>query len=498
MSALLAPQKKSPKIKGKASPNKAFIASVFIDPKTYLNDPQLIDETNFKSWFKLIHDHSYKGYYCDTVTYLMSTARPEHQRLPPDYRQRLIIRQLAQGIYIRPDILSSHNIKFYQYLDIDGYEVRADKVIRRPHEYRQPISPFDFVKIDPDLAFDYKNMQLFFDSMTAKPNCSNAKDGIELIRSRMSAITYPYITPYHPCVTGAMIFDVDCKDRDGIFTFEIWKEYNLPPPNIIIKNPLKESYHFIYLLRDPVCNWGEISRKFIYKFDCIYEAIREKIDADPCFNGRRIKNPFSHEHDTFVSGAEPYTLDELADKADLNYDPTLPKEPRQVEYKGNKSKRTHSTKFNPDGYMGRNCAIFDCVRWIGYDNEHLPQQQLYELLLRECKQFNELHYKHDPLPHREMRDIAKSIAKYCKSNNKDWNRPDRVAKRKQVARDNVAKANANGACSKGGQARSASYDPKRTLANEMHLQGLKNKVIAEKLGVTTKTLRNWGIFAKKG
>ena len=57
-------------------------------------------------------------------------------------------------------------------------------------------------------------------------------------------------------------------------------------------------------------------------------------------------------------------------------------------------------------------------------------------------------------------------------------------------------ANAQGANSKGGQARSATYDPKRQQAEQMHKQGVKIKDIAEQLQVTRQTLNNWGIKAR--
>ena len=41
------------------------------------------------------------------------------------------------------------------------------------------------------------------------------------------------------------------------------------------------------------------------------------------------------------------------------------------------------------------------------------------------------------------------------------------------------------------------YDDKRQKAEELHKKGVKQKDIAEQLGVNARTLRNWGVQRKK-
>ena len=95
-----------------------------------------------------------------------------------------------------------------------------------------------------------------------------------------------------------------------------------------------------------------------------------------------------------MTGAEPYTLHDLADYLDL---PT----------------QTPTTADNDNCY-GRNCSIFDAVRKLAYGiASGCSYPQLYEQCLHWCEQQNEKYP--DPLPYNELKSISKSIATYCHS-----------------------------------------------------------------------------------
>ena len=138
-------------------------------------------------------------------------------------------------------------------------------------------------------------------------------------------------------------------------------------------------------------------------------------------------------------------------------------------------------------------------KWfIGYRNSHLTFNELYKLLLRECEQYNTEYYSNDPLPYNHLTHVARSITRFCKSERFGQYSEQSNAKfsKLQAFRANCANAKSQ-ACNKGGQARSAKYDVKRTQANEMFECGFTIKEIIEKVSVTRKTLRNWGIFARQ-
>ena len=97
----------------------------------------------------------------------------------------------------------------------------------------------------------------------------------------------------------------------------------------------------------------------------------------------------------------------------------------------------------------------------------------------------------------ELACICRSIARFCKSGRFGEHSERFIEYQRESGRKGAIVANANGACSKGGIARSATYAPKRTQAEQMHSQGVKIAVIVDELKVTRQTLYNWGIKSKK-
>ena len=93
----------------------------------------------------------------------------------------------------------------------------------------------------------------------------------------------------------------------------------------------------------------------------------------------------------------------------------------------------------------------------------------------------------EPLQYSEVKAVAKSIANYCLRN-------DKACYSRFIERQR--EKGKKGDSSKGGIARSAKYADKRVTAMEMRLEGVKNVDIAKKLGVSDRTLRNWGIKSR--
>lgn len=445
----------------------------------------LIDEKNHQEWFSIIKKNydivsktNFNWSFWDAEQYVIKQGW-----IPFNYPQLHAIRLLAIGSYVRPERLIELNIFIN-----DG----QSQAVRLKKQHRQPTSPYDFVLIDPNEWQQYEPLQRFYKYLPERPYCSNCKDSQAFILDKDKAMRLSYIQPNHPLFAQCLAFDVD--NLKGRSAWTAWKDYNLPPPNIIVKNPIKDSCHYIYLLKIPVTNARDLTQRAVKHLDAIHKRMRVLLQADLSFCGSRIKNPFSAKHDTFVSGAEPYTLEQLAENLDLYTDVYW------EEINAERAKDKERKKLSIDelhGYLGRNHAIFDKVRFIGYRNSHLSFNQLYKLLLAECQQYNAEYYSSDPLPHNELTHIARSITRFCKSSLFGQYNEKSTAKFSKLQAFRANRANAQGANSKGGQARSATYAPKRNLADEMSKQGLKNSVIAQTLNVTTKTLRNWGIFAKK-
>lgn len=414
----------------------------------------LLDEKNHQKWQKIINDYSKnKDFSLDQcITNLIAWGK-----LPKDYRQRHIMRLLAKGIQLPPATLEHYEITLY-----DGQPQRLE---RRPTENRQPQSPYDFVCVDVANWQHYANLKQFYDVLPARPYCSLAKDGKALILDKAKAVNLPYIQPNHPLFANSLVFDVD--EKAGRCAFTAWQDYNLPPPNLIIKNPYKDSCHYVYFLSAGVAltDRNEKARRYL---SVIYARMCELLDADINYSGSRMKNPLSRKHDVFVSGATPYTLAQLADKLDLDETPPKPKKAQQAHAKG---------------YIGRNCEMFDYLRHFGYRASNMSFESLMYYLLSLGEQYNNEYFTPNPLSVNELGHICKSIARFCKSVRFGRYSVSFIEKQRYRGKQ--------GDSSKGGLARSESYNEQREQAKAMFANGAKISAIATALSVHRNSVSKW-------
>ncbi len=170
------------------------------------------------------------------------------------------------------------------------------------------------------------------------------------------------------------------------------------------------------------------------------------------------------EHETYIiHGVQSsYTLDELACHLDL--------EPYE-----------QAKAVNDEGF-GRNCTLFDELRHIAYK---LPDKS-YRAVESHLKGIaDDINNRFDvPLLYNEVKHIIKSIARYCSK--KDFTESHKRFSELQAYRG-----------AKGGKAKGDAYEEQKQLAIELHEKGMKKKDIAEKVGVTPRTLTNWGLRKKK-
>lgn len=308
----------------------------------------------------------------------------------------------------------------------------------------QKISDFD----------NCEQIQALFSDLPKKPYCTNAK-GFCYPRTKEHAITHVYIQPNHPAVTKWLVFDVD--DSQALFAYH---DKNAPRPQIIIKNPTNGHAHFCYRLSEKVGLWGKSSQRAVKYLEAVYNALQRKLGADRGYSGNLIKNPTHSDWQTYTTGADAqgYTLAELAEYLDLDE----PKAPKVAN----------------DSHFGRNCAVFHTTRHQAYAIAHKHDHQtLYSEILTiattENAKFN------NPMHPNELHHIAKSITRYCKSPrfttmSAEWFSRLQAHRGKQ-----------------GGKAKGKAYEPMREQAKQLREQGLKQREIAEKLGVSERTLRNW-------
>lgn len=337
-------------------------------------------------------------------------------------------------------------------------------------------------QVSPAEWEDVPVLRQFVDDLPKNPYCTNSK-GLTYIRNKQNAIRHRYIQPNHPAVCKWLWFDVD--DVDAMYA---WSNANLPPPQIIVKNPDNQHAHLGYRIATPVGIGGRSSIKAMRYLASVQNALGEALGADKGYSGNLIKNPLyvkanapkdvlpiwinedeyeengeRDEHETYIlRGVQSsYTLAELADKIDLN----------------ELSDAVNIEPANDSGY-GRNCTLFDELRHIAYK---LPDKS-YRGVESHLKAIaDDINNRFDvPLPYNEVKHIIRSIARYCERTTFDkW-------------QDNLSASQRARAMKRWGD-----NTDKRKQAEMWHNQGIKKTVIAERLGVTTKTLTRWGLRKKK-
>lgn len=365
---------------------------------------------------------------------------------------------------------------------------------RLKREYKQPQHPADFVLIDPYQWQSYANMQRLFDKLpNGLPLAKNKAEKANKYSHKSLVAEYSHFTPnINKKFIHCMVFDLD--DHLPQFNFMYWSEVGLPPPNIIITNPSKpNSCQYVYLLEYPIyCQKNPNVKNWL---DDIYRVMRELLNADKFFNRTRSKNPFSPLHDVFVSGAEPYTLTDLADKAflidcDINSQTTyinpfktaqivVKPQTKQIDFDLHQLKAVN----DPSLYSGRNDETFDKIRFVGYTNAHRNKDDLYNLLVNACIQYQK---RFDtPLDTRECEYIATSITKFCK---------ERYLQGDFVKTGNYSDHAKQNFCDKQrnrAYRRWKGYKDKRKTALEMLKNGMKQADICKELEIGKMTLHRW-------
>lgn len=309
-------------------------------------------------------------------------------------------------------------------------------------------------QIDPTDWQNVSTLAQFYEDLATNPYCTNDK-GFSYIRTKSHAIKHAYIQPNRPNVCRWLVFDID--DPQALFTYH---DKGLPRPQIIIKNPENGHAHYAYKLTTPVGEGGKSSTKALKYLSSVQHALRLALGADRSYGGNLIKNPCHNAHMVYITGAKPsYELAELAEHLDL-----------QSPIKTDAA--------NDYGY-GRNFSVFEHVRHQAYPLAETHSYSALESVLTGIA--NEYNQRFDePLFPNEIKHIVRSIARYCSK--KDFTASHKAFSELQRAR--ITK-------------RWGDNTDKQKQALEMYQNGVKKTVISKELGVTTRTLTNWGLQRKK-
>ena len=301
----------------------------------------------------------------------------------------------------------------------------------------------------------------FFNNLAYKPYCADELLYGLQIRPKKTAINMQYIQGNQPCMIHYFFFDIDRAEA-----VMAWHDANLPMPYWTAQTLKNGHAHICYKLELPLCTSELASQKAISYAAKIQAGLANKLGADVGYSHLITKNPFHPDWRTTFWTERAYTLDYLADFVEL---------PKKL-----------SKKQEVSG-LGRNCTLFDTVRKWAYtavrDYLHHHSSLTWEkAVLTHLEALNGEFQ--EPLPYSEIKATAKSIANYC------W-RKFSHAGFSEWQSNNAQRANAKGACSKGGKARSQQFNDLRQQALQLHIQGMNNTKIAEHLNVSRKTITRW-------
>lgn len=302
----------------------------------------------------------------------------------------------------------------------------------------------------------------FYEKLPKKPYCSDDLGRGVIIRPKRTAIQKPYIQHNPPCLVSSLVFDIDRQDA-----YFAWSDANLPTPTWIAKNRQNGHAHIGYMLLAPVCTTHRAKQNVIQYLAKIEQAYSLALGADRGYTGLITKNPCHGTWENHIFGVQPYDLNYLADFVELQ------------ELK---------TDLKEVSGLGRNCMMFDTVRFWAYEAIRSfisgSPDSWYAEVLKVAINANGAFL--EPLPHSEVKATAKSIARWV------W-RNHSVAHAKFIERQTVKgrKGGLNSDSSHGGKARSAQYSDIRQEALKLNVLGVSKTEISIRLKVSRRTVIRW-------
>lgn len=258
-------------------------------------------------------------------------------------------------------------------------------------ENRKLIQKADYSEIMSSVQ--YEQQQRFIKRLPTNPYFTDSLGTSTPYGNREEAICHAYIQANRH-IRFYFILDID-KPRSA-FLFE---DLDLPEPTIICVNPESTHCHYFYELKSGVTfpkkneNYTQYKMKPIKYYECILNALKQKIGADNSYAGHMSKNPLHPYWLTRWSNAQ-YSLSDLAHYLKINW-----------------SNATHTP--NDEIIEGRNSHIFNTVRHLAYDftRPDSTLEEIYDYVFS-CVNYENDKFE-DKLHPGELRTLTVSISNYC-------------------------------------------------------------------------------------
>lgn len=242
------------------------------------------------------------------------------------------------------------------------------------------------------------NRERFYNELPYFARCSLDR-GKLCTKPRAAAQHYPYIQANRTDMRSWMVFDLDHENP------YIWQDVGLPPPNILVLNKHNGRCHLYYAIEPVYCGWNARSKPTKY-YDAIYKRMRKRLNADPAFGQFISKTPYTEYFRTHDFHHQEYSLGELADYVDFEDSTWFQRKGRLLKSEA----------------LGRNCAIFDELRYYAYSTvssfkEVGNEGGFFSELLAyavEANDFSDCPHFDDitPLDHKELVSVVRSVSRW--------------------------------------------------------------------------------------
>lgn len=248
----------------------------------------------------------------------------------------------------------------------------------------------------------------------------------------LRSISISHHTDFYNFSRGILLpwISFDSKEARNVLLYDIdhteaWNLIKKLPACIrphIVMDPHKGTALGIISLRTPVLLNGHT--KPVELAEACHQMMAKYLNATPLPYGSVVKNPFGmmdnvigylprigephtpaiwFQHDQrkcwhTIPGAQDVELKDILNHLKADYGEVC-----------SKGTRRQFVKRGDPSTLGRNCAVFDLVRWYAYDHYETD----YTALLDEAETVNQTFS--DPLPNKELASIAKSISRFMQN-----------------------------------------------------------------------------------
>jgi hypothetical protein len=290
-----------------------------------------------------------------------------------------------------------------------------------------------------------------------KPYCTdNLQKGI-YPRTQRIAITKRYIQLNPPEMQYWLVFDIDRPN--SAFA---WYDANLPAPFAVVVNEENTHCHIVYALASPVCTSDFAHQKPLRYLAAIQRAYTEKLKADFNYSGLIAKNPFSQNHWRVIPVA-------VEARYELSY---------LEQWVAISNGLNRNLRASEAVALGRNCAMFYSLRKYSYKAIKQYRSGKVDIWRNHIlDQAMSMNVFNEPLPHSEIKAIAKSVANWVW---KHMRQDTEEFKHRQSIRGR-----------KGGISKGKANHNKRVAAQVLRAEGYSQKEIAQALAVGQSTVCAW-------